>query len=96
MTIHLKHPTTNLVKEVKLGFSWTTLFFGAFVPLIRGDLKWFIIFFIIAIITGGLAWFIIPFLYNKIYIKGLLEKGFVPADDLTKNILVQKGYIAAE
>ena len=30
-------------KEIKVGFSWTMLFFGVFVPLVRGDWKWFLI-----------------------------------------------------
>ena len=30
-------------KEVKLGFSWSMFFFGVFVPLFRGDWKWFLI-----------------------------------------------------
>lgn len=28
------------MKQVKVGYSWTVLFFGFFVPLIRGDWKW--------------------------------------------------------
>lgn len=39
MRIFLRHET-GLAREVKLGFSWTTLFFGFFVPFVRGDLKW--------------------------------------------------------
>ena len=30
-------------KEIKIGFSWSAFFFGAFVPLFRGDWKWFLI-----------------------------------------------------
>ena len=62
--------------EVKEGFSWTTLFFGVFVPLARRDWGWAIIMFITALITFGLSWLVMPFIYNKIYIKGLLKDGF--------------------
>jgi len=40
-----------------------------------------------AIMTSGLAWLIVPFLYNKIYIKELLQKGFIPVDEFSKNHL---------
>jgi hypothetical protein len=93
MVIRLKHAQSGLIKEVPAGFSWTTLFFGAFVPLFRGDLKWFFIFIVISIFTFGLAWFVIPFIYNKIYLKELLQKGFVPADEISENYLIQKGLI---
>ena len=96
MTLTLKQHSSGLIKQVPAGFSWTTLLFGAFVPLLRGDIKWFIIFMILAIITFGFAWFVIPFVYNKIYMKELLAKGYIPADELTKNYLVQKGLIVAD
>lgn len=92
MGILLKN-NANVVKNVPTGFSWTVLFFGCFVPLFRGDIKWFIAMLILAIITSGLSWLVLPFTYNKSYIKGLLEHGFVPADAKTKKYLEDKGII---
>lgn len=66
----------GLRKEVKDGFSWTTLFFGGFVPLLRGDLKWFFIMWILALLTCGISWLVVPFIYNKKYLEGLMMQGF--------------------
>lgn len=66
----------GVIKVCKSGFSWTTLFFGFLVPLLRGDTKWALIMFILGICTCGLSWIVMPFIYNKKYIKGLQEKGF--------------------
>lgn len=64
------------VKIVKEGFSWTTLFFGVFVPLYRGDWKWFLIMLIVNLFTYGLGSIVFAFIYNKIYIDDLLAKGY--------------------
>ena len=64
------------VKIVKEGFSWTMLFFGIFVPLYREDWKWFLIILIANIFTYGWASVVFAFIYNKIYINDLLEKGY--------------------
>jgi len=90
------------LKEVKIGFSWTTFFFGFFPALFRGDLKWAAIMFIAAVAVGiftlGLgAWIpgiIFSFIYNKMYIKELLEKGYRPVDAHAQTTLQAKGIVA--
>lgn len=66
----------GVTKEVKKGFSFTMLFFGVFVPLVRGDWKYFIISLIAAIVTSGISWLIFPFCYNKLYLNDLLNSGY--------------------
>lgn len=95
MKINLKHQNSNLLKEAKVGFSWTTFFFGIFVPLIRGDIAWCLTSLVLSVITFGFFWLIFPFFYNRIYIKNLLEKGYIPADLNSKEILLSKGWIAS-
>ncbi|KAA8997583.1 DUF2628 domain-containing protein [Paenibacillus spiritus] len=102
MYIQLKN-SVGVLKTAKIGFSWTTFLFGFIPALIRGDLKWAAIMFIFAVVTGvfTLGWgtwipsLIFSFFYNKIYLKELLEKGYVPADDMAKYLLQERGIIAA-
>lgn len=92
----------GVVKEVKVGFSWTTFFFVFLPALFRGDLKWasimIIIQIVIAYITSGfgvgIVGIVFAFIYNKIYIKELIEKGYVPANDSDNAILEQKRIIS--
>lgn len=83
---------TGLLKNCQLGFSWTTLFFGFFVPLFRGDIIFASIMLISTLIIPFL-WIIFPFIYNKCYIKSLLEKGYYPADKTSKKILIEHNII---
>ena len=66
----------GMMKSVKVGFSWTTFFFGVFVPLFRGDVKWFLIMLVANICTFGLAQFLFIFKYNEWYLNDLKEKGY--------------------
>ncbi|MFC9539500.1 DUF2628 domain-containing protein [Lysinibacillus sp. NPDC056959] len=102
MKVRLRN-SGGLIKEVKVGFSWTTFFFGFIPALFRGDLKWAIIMLILEMVFGtftfGLgAWItgiVFSFIYNKIYIKELIEKGYAPASDEDASMLQQKQIIAA-
>lgn len=67
---------TGQYKEVKEGFSWTVLFWGIFPPLFRGDWKWLLIMLILAFFTAGISNLVFPFIYNKLYINDLIEKGY--------------------
>ena len=89
--IRLKHEASGMVEKAVIGFSWTTLFFGIFVPLLRGDWKWVFIGLAITFATMGIGWIFIPFIYNKSFVKGLLLKGYKPADEESKQALISGG-----
>ena len=78
--LNLKHPEYEVTKEVPVGFSWTVFFFGFLPPLFRGDWKWAIVMLIAALCTFGLSTLIFMFIYNKIYLKSLLETGYTSID----------------
>lgn len=81
------------VRTAKVGFSWTVLFFGFLVPIYRGDAKWTVIMFIASILTIWLANIVLSFTYNGTYIRNLLSRGFRPADDVSREILIRNGFI---
>ncbi|WRA90297.1 HrgC protein [Helicobacter pylori] len=85
-TINLKKG--NLIKKGFVGFSWTTLFFGFFVPIIRGDARWAIVMFIS--------------LFCYFFVVGTIIDGMFPDTDIDKIpddeatgifLLVFSGYI---
>ena len=90
--ILLKHRQSGLVKTGFYGFSWTTLFFGMFPALFRGDFITFIGGFVVLAILGivtvgigaGLAMLIWAFFYNRYYTRRLLEQGYEFADSEAK------------
>ncbi|MEI8244544.1 MAG: HrgC protein [Lentisphaerota bacterium] len=76
MLLIMEHPVTGIIKKAKTGFSWTFFFFTALVPLLRGDIKWFLLTIVIGLCTFGIGILVLCFMYNRIYITGLLEKGY--------------------
>lgn len=91
--ITLTNEYTGQYKTAPIGFSWTTLLFGCFPSLFRADWKWAAIQFVLAWITAGLSWLVMPFLYNKLYLKDLLNKGFLPTDEAQCSYIVAKGIV---
>jgi hypothetical protein len=91
--VQSKHLTTGLTKTGYFGFSWTTLIFGPFPALFRGDfitfIGYFFVLLIIAFATAGLGIFVVDiiwaFMYNKYYTRRLLERGYVLSDTAEKN-----------
>jgi hypothetical protein len=75
-TIYFENPHNGQLREAPVGFSWTVFFFSCFPPIFRGDWKWFIIMFILAILTAGISGFVFIFIYNKLYIKELISSGY--------------------
>lgn len=93
MKITLFNKTTGTMKEAKIGFSWTTLCFGVFVPLTRSDWKWAAIQFLLGLITFGFSWLVMPFIYNKFYIRELFEKGYYPTREEEAQMIVARGIV---
>lgn len=76
--IKLKNPKTGLSAEVPEGFSWTTFFFGFFVPLFRGLYGYAAVNFLAGLVTMGVSNFFFCFVMNKHHVKHLIEKGYTP------------------
>ena len=116
---------TNGEKEkiCKIGFSWTTLFFRWWVPLLRGDWLWFLIMLVVtpqvldegwrgtglelrlyasenswsgmSFTIGGILAILMAVMYNRIYIRGLLKKGYVTNIE-DRETLIEKEFIDCE
>lgn len=78
--ITLKNPQTGLVKQAYTGFSWTTLFFGVFPMLFRGEWLLFVIGAAISVLTAGVGsilWCVVGgFIYNRWHARRLVAKGY--------------------
>jgi hypothetical protein len=91
-TVYLKNDA--LAATGYIGFSWTVFFFGFFVPLFRGDYKWFVLMLIADICTLWAANVVLAFIYNKIYTRSLIEdKGYVPSDGYSRQLLASVGIL---
>ncbi|AFS77108.1 hypothetical protein Curi_c00260 [Gottschalkia acidurici 9a] len=67
-----------------------------FPSLFRGDWKWAAIQFGLGWVTLGISWLVMPFIYNKLHIKDLLNKGFLPTEESQTNYIVAKGIITRQ
>ena len=67
---------TGQTKNAPEGFSWTTLLFGFFPAMMRGDIKSAFLIGIFGMFTLGLSNLIFAFTYNGTYQKKLVMDGF--------------------
>jgi hypothetical protein len=82
--VMLRHRESGIIRRGFYGFSWTTLFFGFFPALFRGDFLSFIggfaVIVILGVMTFGigscLAMFVWAFFYNRYYTQKLIERGY--------------------
>ena len=72
-------PGSDAATERYSGYSWTTLFFGPFPALFRGDLVGAVIGMIIGLLTLGLGWIVWAAFYNESQAKRLAERGYRPS-----------------
>lgn len=87
--IMLKHPRTGIVRKGFFGFSWTTLFWGGFPALFRGDFVMGLVFIVLQFLTWGISGFFLAFFYNKQYTLKLIEQGYEFADSEATNALAR-------
>lgn len=67
-------------KNVPLGFSWTTFFFGPIPAFVRGDWMVAIILLVMCILTFNVAGMIVAFFYNRVYLSSLFARGYKVVD----------------
>ena len=86
--ITFENPVSGQIREAPIGFSWTVLFFGFFPPLFRGDWKWAVIMFFLAMLTMGISNLVFMFIYNNFYVKDLIGSGYkaksIESGDMTE------------
>jgi len=92
----LKHQS-GLMRKGYIGFSWTSLLFGCFPAIFRGDwfgcLLYVGLSVLLAVLTLGIGNIVLmivwAILYNKWHLKRLIEKGYRLADGSEASLSVK-------
>ena len=84
--VPIKHSESGIIKNGPYGFSWTYLFFGWMVPLMRGELGVAALHLLFSIVTFWLWQLIAAFLYNKQYMTRMLTNGWELAGSEEQNL----------
>lgn len=74
--VRMVHVASGLMKDGYVGYSWTYLVFGWFVPVVRGELGVGVLHLVITLISFGISQLIFPFLYNRQYMVRMLTNGW--------------------
>lgn len=86
------------IKDSPIGFSWTTLIFGIWPALLRGDFLGALVILIISAMTGFnpmlyvLTSVLISIFYNYTYINRKINSGYELPTDNSKELLKKHGY----
>lgn len=85
MKIRLYRESTGRYFDAPTGFSFTTLFFGFWTPLLRGDFFWAFWFFVLQVgLFKGTGYYallsniVLAAFFNKLFIKRRLKLGYKP------------------
>ena len=91
--IKLKN-SVGLTREMKVGFSWTTFFFGGWVALFRGQWGELVKWIFLNPITLGIWGLVQCWTANKKQIISFLEKGYEPMTEDDRLVLMAKAIIS--
>ena len=71
-SVRIIHLNSGLAKNGYVGYSWTYLVLGWFVPMFRGELGIGVLHFAFTLISAGLSQLFFPFIYNRQYMTRML------------------------
>jgi len=74
--IVVKHTQSGLKKNGYIGYCWTYILFGGFVPIFRGEIGIGLLHIILSAITLGIFNILMSYLYNKQHMTRLLTNGW--------------------
>ncbi|EAG4209288.1 hypothetical protein CAZ75_12125 [Listeria monocytogenes] len=110
MYINLKSSDGNVI-TTKVGSCWTCVFLSFFGPLLRGDIKFFVLYVIldgagllitlnydrdIGIAIMAMVTLLFESNYNTWFIRGKMNNGWEPETEKDREILLEKGVIKTE
>src|SRR5260221_3684604 len=78
--VQMKNLQTGQLKRGFYGYSWTYLFFGWWVPLLRGELGVAALHLLFSIVTFGVWQIIVSFMFNAQYTNRKIAEGYRFAD----------------
>ena len=76
-SIRFRNYQNRQVREVPVGYSWTTMLFGPFPALLRGDWRSALLIGLLAVVTLTLSNLVFAWSYNRSFAQRLLADGFV-------------------
>jgi len=86
----LRNKASGVGKTGRLGWSWTYLYFGFWVPLVRGEIGIAALHLLFTAITFGVFQIIWSFFYNKQHMTRLLTNGWEVNDSDQVKMMVNR------